>query len=114
MVVHAQPNFVEGMEALAAYLRTMNMELNVRKCAMANKNAVPGFHLQLCCDVANTGHSVAGADSVPYLRLRQKPEEEFTLQYKHRLRLAAVHHCCRNTLAPPKLIQDVLWRSRAG
>ena len=48
------------------------------------------------------------ADIVPYLGLQLQPEGEFSLQRKHRLRLAAVHHWCLNTLAPAKVVQDVI------
>ena len=48
------------------------------------------------------------ADSVPYLGLQLQPDGEFSLQRKHRLRLAAVHHWCLNNLAPPKVVQDVI------
>ena len=53
-------------------------------------------------------HWVPAADSVPYLGLQSKPDRELSLQHKHRLRLAAVHHWCLNTLAPPNVIQDVI------
>ena len=30
------------------------------------------------------------------------------MQRKHRLRLAAVHNWCINTLAPPEVVQDLI------
>ena len=48
------------------------------------------------------------ADSLPNLGLQLQPEGELSLQRKHRLRLAAVHHWCLNTLASPKVVQDVI------
>ena len=48
------------------------------------------------------------ADSVPYLGLQLQPDGEFSLQGKHWLGLAAVHHWCFNTLSPPKAVQDVI------
>ena len=54
------------------------------------------------------------ADSVPYLELQLQPDGEFSLQRKHRLRLAAVHHWCLNTLAPPKVVQDVILAILGG
>ena len=54
------------------------------------------------------------ADSVPYLGLELQPDGEFFLQRKHRLRLAAVHHWCLNTLAPPKVVQDVILAILGG
>ena len=33
---------------------------------------------------------------------------------KHRLRLAAVHHWCFNTLAPPKVVQDIILAILGG
>ena len=51
------------------------------------------------------------ADSIPYLGLPLQPDGEFSLQRKHRLRLAAVHHWCLNTLAPRKVVQTSSWRS---
>ena len=66
------------------------------------------FFLLFCPHLADAWHWVPTADSVPYLGLQLQPDREFFLQYKHRLRLAAVYHWCLNTLAPPKMIQDVI------
>ena len=57
---------------------------------------------------------VPAADSVPYLGLQLQPDREFSLQRKDRLRLAAVHHWCLNTLAPPKVVQDVILAILGG
>ena len=48
------------------------------------------------------------ADSVPYLGLQLQPDGEFSPQRKHRLRLAALHHWFLNSLAPPKVVQDII------
>ena len=93
---------------VAAYLGMMGMELNTRKCAMATTEGVRGLQLRLCPHLENPWHWVPAADSVPYLGLQLQPDGEFSLQRKHRLRLAAVHHWCLNTLAPPKVVQDVI------
>ena len=90
-VAHTLQHFVEGVEALAAYLGIMGMELNPRKGAMATTEGVPGLQLRLCPHMENRWHWVPAADSVPYLGLQLQPDEEFSLQRKHRLRLAAVH-----------------------
>ena len=99
-------HFVEGVGAVAAYLGMMDMDLNPPKCAMATTEGVPGLQLRLCPNLENPGHWVPAADSVPYLGLELQPNGGFSLQRKHRLRLAAVHHWCLNTLAPPKVVQD--------
>ena len=62
----------------------------------------------------NPWHWVPAADSVHYLGLKLQPDREFSLQRKHRLRLAAVHHWCLNTLAPPKVVQDVILAILGG
>ena len=108
VVAHTLQHFVEGVEAVAAYLGMMGMELNPRKCAMATREGVPGLQLRLCPHLENPWHWVPAADSVPYLGLQLQPEGEFPLQRKHRLRLAAVHHLCLHTLAPPKVVEDVI------
>ena len=102
VVAHTLQHFVEGVEAVAAYLGMMGMELNPRKCAMATTEGVPGLQLRLCPHLENPWYWVPAADSVPYLGLQLQPDGEFSLQRKHRLRLAAVHHWCLNTLAPPE------------
>ena len=56
----------------------------------------------------------ASADSVPLLRLQLQPIGEFSLQRKHRLRLVAMHHWCLDTLAPPKVVQDVILAILGG
>ena len=113
-MVHTLQHFVESVEAAAAYLRMMGMELNRRKCAMATTEGVPGLQLRFCLHLENPWHWVLAADSVPYLGLQLQPDGEFSLQRKHRLRLAAVHHCCLNTLAPPKVVQDVILAILGG
>ena len=97
-----------------AYLGMMGMELNPRKCAMATTEGVPGLQLRLCPHLENPWHWVPAADSVPYLGLQLQPDGEFSLQRQHRLRLAAVHHWCLNTLAPPKVVQDVILAILGG
>ena len=99
---------------MAAYLGMMGMELNPRTCAMATTEGVPGLQLHLCPQLENPWHWVPAADSVPYLGLQLQPDGEFSLQRKHRLRLAAVQHWCRNTLAPPKMVQDVILAILGG
>ena len=107
-------HFFEGVEAVAAYLRIMRMELHPRKCAMATTEGVQGLQLRLCPHLENPWHCVPAADSVPYLELQLQRDGEFSLQRKHRLRLAAVHHWCLNTLAPPKVVQDVILAILGG
>ena len=114
VVAHTLQHFVEGVEAVAAYLGMMGMELNPRKCAMATTEGVPGLQLRLCPHLENPWYWVPAADSVPYLGLQLQPDGEFSLQRKHRLRLAAVHHWCLNTLAPPKVVQDVILAILGG
>ena len=108
VVAHTLQHFVEGVEAVAAYLAMFGMEVNPRKCAMATVEGVLGLQLRLCPHLENPWHWVPGADSVPYLGLHLQPDGKFSLQHQHRLRLAAVHHWCLNTLAPPKVVQDVI------
>ena len=79
MVAHTLQAFVEGVEAVAAYLGTMGMELNPCKCAMATTEGVPGLHLRLCPQLANPWHWVLATDSVPYLGVQLRPDREFTL-----------------------------------
>ena len=107
-------HFSEGVEAVAAYLGMMSMELNPRKCAMATTEGVPGMQLRLCPHLENPWHWVPAADSVPYLGIQLQPDGDFSLQRKHHLRLAAVHHWCLNTLAPPKVVQDVILAILGG
>ena len=114
VVAHTLQHFVEGVEAVAAYLGMMGMELNPRKCAMATTEGIPGLQLRLCPHLENPWNWVPAADSVPYLGLQLQPDWEFPLQRKHRLRLAAVHHWCLNTLAPPKVVQDVILAILVG
>ena len=61
MVAHTLQDFVEGVEAEAAYLGTMGMGLNPRKCTMATLEGVTGLHLRLCPQLANPGHWVLAA-----------------------------------------------------
>ena len=80
VVAHTLQHFVEGVEAVAAYLGMMGMELNPRKCAMATTEGIPGLQLRLCPHLENSWHWVPAADSVPYLGLQLQPEGEFSLQ----------------------------------
>ena len=114
VVAHRLQHFVEGLEAVAASLRMMGMELNSRKGAMATTKGVPGLQLFLCPHLENPWHWGTAADSVPYLGLQLQPAGEFSLQRKHQPRLAAVHHWCLNTLAPPKVVQDVILAILGG
>ena len=114
VVAHTLQHFVEGVEAVAAYLGMIGMELNPCKCAMATTQGVPGLQLRLCPHLENPWHWVPAADSVPYLGLQLQPDGKFSLQRKHQLRLAAVHHWCLNTLAPPKVVQDVILAILGG
>ena len=101
-------HFVEGMEAVAAYLGMMGIELNPRNCAMATTEGILGLHLRVRSHLENPWHWVPAANSVPYLGRELRPDEEFSPQRKHRLRLVAVRHWCLNTIAPPKVVQDVI------
>ena len=65
VVAHTLQHFVEGVEAVAAYLGMMGMELNPRKCAMATTEGVPGLQLRLCPHLENPWYWVPAADSVP-------------------------------------------------
>ena len=56
VVARTLQHFVEGVEAVAAYLGMMGMELNPRKCAMATTEGVPGLQLRLCPHLENPGH----------------------------------------------------------
>ena len=114
VVANTLQHFVEGVEAPAVYLGMMGIELNPRKCAMATTEGVRGLQLRLCPHLENPWHWVPAADSVPYLGLQLQPDGEFSLQRKHRIRLAAVHHLCLNTLAPPKVVQDVILAILGG
>ena len=108
VVAHTLQHFVEGVEPVAGYLGMMGMDLDPRKSAMATTEGVPGLHLHLCPYVENPSHWVPVVDSVPYLRLQLEADGEFSLHRKHWLRLAVVHSWCLNTLAPPKVVQDVI------
>ena len=114
VVSHTLQLFVEGVEAVAAYLGMMGMELHPRKGAMATTEVVPGLQLRLCPNLENPWHWVPAADSVSYLGLQLQPDGELSLQRKHRLRLAAVQHWCLNTLEPPKVVQDVILAILGG
>ena len=114
VVAHTLQPLIEGVESVAAYLGMMGMELNPRKCRMATTEGVPGLQLRLCPYLETPWHWVPAADSVPYLGLQLQPDGEFSLQRKYRLRLAAVHHWCLNTLAPPKVVQDVILAILGG
>ena len=114
VVAQMLQHFVEGLEAVATYLGLIGMEPHPRKCAMATTEGVPGLQLRLFPHLEEPWNSVPAADSVPYLGLQLQPDGEFSLQCKHRLRLAAVHHWCLNTLAPPKVLQDVILAILGG
>ena len=114
VVAHTLQHFVEGMEAVAVYLRMMGMKLNPRKCAMATTEGVPGLQLRLCPHLESPWHWVPAADSVPYPGLQLQPDREFSLQPKHQQRLVAMHHWCLNTSAPPKVVQDVILAILGG
>ena len=114
VVAHTLQQIVKGVEAVAAYLVMMGMELNPRKCAMATTEEVRGLQLRLCPHLENPWHWVPAAESVPYLGLQLQPDREFSLKRKHRLHLTAVHHWCLNTLAPPKVVQDVILAILGG
>ena len=114
VVAHTLQHFVEGVEAVATYLGMMGMELNPRKCTMATTEGVPGLQLRLCPHLENPWDWVPAADFVPYLGLQLQPDGDFSLQRRHRLCLAAVHHWCLNTLAPPKVVQDVILAILGG
>ena len=114
VVAHTLQHFIEGVEAVAAYLGVIGMELNPRKCAMATMGGFPGLQLRLCPHLKNPWHWVPAADSVPYLGLQLQPDGEFSLQRKHRLRLAAEHHWCVNTLAPSELVLDAILAIPGG
>ena len=75
---------------------------------------VSGLQLRLCPHLQNPWHWVPAADSVPYPGLQLQPDGEFSLQRKHRLRLAAVHDWSLYTLAPPKVVQDVILAILGG
>ena len=48
VVADTPQHFIEGVEAVALYLRMMGMELNPCKCAMDTTEGVPGLQLRLC------------------------------------------------------------------
>ena len=81
---------------------------------MATTEGVLGLRLRLCPHLESPWHWVPAADSVPYMGLQLQPDGEFSLQRKQRLRLAAVHHWCLNTLGPPKVVQDVILAILGG
>ena len=68
VVAHTLQNFIEGVEAMPAYLGMM--KFNPRKCAMATTEGIPDLHLRLCCHLENPWYWVPAADSVPYLGLQ--------------------------------------------
>ena len=108
VVAHTLQHLVEGVEDVATYLGMMGMELNPRNCAVGTTEGIPGLHLRLCAHLENPWHWLPAVDSVPYLGLQLQQDGESSLQAKHRLRLAAVQHWCLNTLAPPKVLQDII------
>ena len=114
VVAHTLQHFVEGAEAVAPYLGMMGMELNPRKCAMTTTEGVPCLQLRLCHHLKDPWYWAPAAGSVPYLGLQLQPDGDFSLQRKHRLRLAAQHHWCLNTFAPPKVVQDFILAILGG
>ena len=58
VLAHTLQHFVEGVQAVAMYLGMMGMELNLRKCAMAAREVIPGLHLHLCPHLASLWHWV--------------------------------------------------------
>ena len=70
VMAHTLQHFVEGVEAVAAYLGMMGMELNPCKCAVATTDGLPGLQLRLCPHLEHPWHWVLAADSVPYLGLQ--------------------------------------------
>ena len=114
VVANRLQHFVKGVESRDAYLGMMDMELNPRKCAMTTTEGFLGLQLRLCPHLEDAWHCVLAVDSVPYLGLQLQPDGGFSLQRKHRRRLAAVHHWCLNTLAPPKVVQDVVLAVLGG
>ena len=107
-MVHTLQHLVEGVEAVAAYLGMMSMELSPCKCAMAPAEGVLGLHMRLCPRLANAWHWVPAAASVPHLGHQLQPVEKFPLRRKQQLRLATEQHWCLKSLAPPKVVQDVI------
>ena len=90
------------------------MELNPRKCAMATTAGVPGLQLRLCSQRENPWHWVPAADSAAYLGLQLQLDGEFSLQRKHRLRLAA---CTTGASTPSRHRQwyrKSSWRSQGN
>ena len=73
VVAHTLQHFVEDVEAVAAYLGMMGMELKRRKCAMATTEGIPGLHLRLCLHLETPWHWVPAAASVPYQGLQLQP-----------------------------------------
>ena len=98
---------------MAAYLGTMGMELNPRKCAMATTKGVPGLQLHLCPHLENPWHWVPAADS---------PTWDFSCSQ------TGSYHCSANTacawrrcntgastpFAPRKAVQDVILAILGG
>ena len=56
VVAHALQHFVEGVEAVAAYVGMKGMELNPCKCAIATTEGVLGLQLRLCPHLENPWH----------------------------------------------------------
>ena len=56
VLAHTLQHFVDGVEAVAAYLEMMAMELNHRKCATATTEGVPGLQLRLCPNLRDPWH----------------------------------------------------------
>ena len=53
VVAHTLQHFIEGVEAVVAYLGMMGMELDPRKCAMATTEGVLGLQRRLCPHLEN-------------------------------------------------------------
>ena len=79
MVVHTLQHFMEGVEAVAAYLGMMGMELDPCKCARPTTEGVPSPDLRLCPHLENPCHWVPAPDSVPYLGLQLQQDGESSL-----------------------------------
>ena len=115
VVAHTLQHFVEGVEAVAAYLGMMGMELNPRKCAMATTEGVPG-------PAATPLPPPGKTRGTGYQRRTPSPTWDSSCSRTGSspcsastgLRLAAVHHWCLNTLAPPKVVQDVILAILGG
>ena len=78
-MAHTLQDLAEAVEAVAAYLGMMNIELNPCKCAIATTEEVPGLHLRHCPHLAKHRHWIPAADSVFYLGVQLQPDGGFSL-----------------------------------